>query len=151
MAIIKNTKDRPEESFWKPVFNKDMLFRIKDIVEQTGLSPSDLFLKWILQEEALIGLTLRNKGETAEQAKTRPRVISQKIPVAQEKSAEAVPLKPSNPNYRKTLAKRIKQLKKEGMTLKKIAEIFNDETIPTVSGTGKWYSSSIANLMNSRK
>jgi hypothetical protein len=43
----------------------------------------------------------------------------------------------------------VKNLKKEGMTLVKIAEIFNEENVQTVSGKGKWYSSSITNLLNS--
>ena len=38
-----------------------------------------------------------------------------------------------------------------GITLKKIAETFNDEKVSTVSGTGKWYASSINNLMKSKK
>jgi hypothetical protein len=47
------------------------------------------------------------------------------------------------------LAKRVKKLKKEGKTLVKIAEIFNEENLPTISGKGKWYSSSITWLLNS--
>ena len=56
-----------------------------------------------------------------------------------------------SPGYRKELVKRAKMLKKEGMTHNKIAKTFNDEKVPTVSGTGKWYANSIANLLKSKK
>ena len=39
----------------------------------------------------------------------------------------------------------------EGMTLNKIAKTFNEERVPTVSGAGKWYYSSVANLLNAKK
>ena len=142
MAIKKNLKDRPEESFWKPVFSADMMFRIKGIVEQTGLSPTDLFLKWIFQEESLIGLMQASKDPTSQQAEARPSVT---------KSAEAVLPGPGDQNYRKMLIKRALKLKKQGMSLKKIAETFNDENISTLSGTGKWYASTIINLLKPKK
>jgi hypothetical protein len=119
-------------------------------MEQTGISPPDLFLKWVLQEETLIGVMQRNKEPMAEQAETRPDVAPQKGTAAQKKSAETIPPGPGDPNYRKTVVKRAQKLKKEGMTLKKIAETFNEEKVATVSGTGKWYSSSVANLLNSK-
>ena len=50
---------------------------------------------------------------------------------------------PADPDYRIKLIRRIQKLKKEGIGAKKIAELFNSEGIRTVSGTGKWYASSI--------
>ena len=151
MAIKKNSKDRPEESFWKSVFNADMLSRIKGITEQTGLSPTDLFLKWILQEESLIGLIQAGKDQTAKQPKTTTDIPVQKTVTAKEKAAKGDSLAPKNPGYRKELVKRVEKFKKQGMTLKKIADTFNDEKVSTMSGAGKWYASSINNLMKSKK
>jgi diketogulonate reductase-like aldo/keto reductase len=72
MALSKKkVKDQPEET-WKPLISDDLLNRIRNIVEQTGLSPSDLVLKWVLQEESLIGLMQSNKGQIAKQSESRP-------------------------------------------------------------------------------
>ena len=151
MALKRNVKDQSEDSFWKPMFSKELLFRLKNIVEQTGLSPSNLAHKWILQEETLIGLMQRSKEPMTEQAETRPDTDPQKNTAAQKKRADTILPDPGKPSYRKTLIKKAQKLKKGGMTLKKIAETFNEEKVLTVSGTGKWYSSSIAILLNSKK
>ena len=142
----KNVKSRSEESFWKPVFSAESVFRIMKIVEQTGLSPTDLVQKWILQEESLIGLLQSKKGQTTKQPKTAADVLVQK-----ETGAKDLSLDHKSPGYRKELVKKAEKLKKEGMTLKKIAETFNEEKVPTVSGAGKWYSSSINILLNPKK
>jgi hypothetical protein len=148
MALKKNTKERSEESYWKPVFTADMVNRIRDIMIQTGLSPTDLFLKWILQEESLIGLLQSGKGQTAKQPKA-----AMDIPAQKEKDTKAVTqtLDHKTSGYRKELVKKAEKLRKKGMTHKKIAETFNDEKVPTVSGTGKWYSSSINILLNPQR
>ena len=138
----KKTEDLPEESYWKPVFSAELVSRIMKIVGQTGLSPTDLVLKWVLQEESHIGLVLANSTQTTMRSKTATE---------QDKDAEDVSLDPGSPDYRKELVNRAKKLKKSGMTLKKIADTFNDEGVLTVSGTGKWYASSVANLLSSKK
>jgi len=120
--------------------DSDLLVRLGKISEQIGLSPQDLLQKWVLQEETLIGIMQRCKGQTAEQAAHSN--------VAQ--TAKAAPLDSGSPDYRQMLVKKVKKLKKEGMTFKKIAETFNDEKVPTVSGTGNWYSSSVAWLLSAK-
>jgi hypothetical protein len=149
MMNRKHVKEQPKAVFLKVQLSSDLLLRLEKISEQTGLSPSDLFLKWVLQEESMIGLIQVSKEPTPKQSKALPSVSSAKQ--GQAKSAKVVPSVPGNPNYRKTLVNRAKKLKKEGMTLKKIAETFNDEKVQTMSGTGKWYASSINNLLNSKK
>ena len=151
MARKKNIKDRPEKDFWKPLISDELLFRIMSAAGQTGIFPPDLILKWVLQEETLIGIMQRNKEPMVRQDETRSGVDPQKAPAAHKKRAETIPSDLGNPNYRKTLIKRAQKLKKEGMTLKKIAETFNEEKVATISDTGKWYSSSIANLLKSDK
>jgi len=169
MALKKKVKDRPEKEFWKPLISDELLFRIMNIVSETGISPPDLFQKWVLQEETQIGFMQRNKGQMARQYKASPDVTEQK-PEAQDKSTKVVRVKvlsdpenanpeivrvkvlpePGSPDYRKSIVKHAKKFKKEGMTLNRIAKTFNEEKVATVSGTGKWYSSSIANLLNSK-
>ena len=147
MAIKKNVKNRPEESYWKPLISDELAFRIMNLAGQTGVSPPDIILKWVLQEEAWIGLMQSGKSQTAKQ----PKTTAVDNPVQKGKSANGASLDHKSPGYRKELVKRAKMLKKEGMTHNKIAETFNGEKIPTVSGTGKWYASSINNLLNSKK
>ena len=146
MVLKKKVKDRPEESYWKPVFSAELLNRIRNIAEQTGISPPDLFLKWVLQEESLIGLIKSGKGQS-----TKPSKTAKDSPMQKEKGAKIISLDHKSTGFRIELMKRVKKLKKEGLTLKKIAETFNGEKVPTVSGTGKWYASSINNLVNSKK
>ena len=142
MAIRKNMKDQSKAILLEVPIDSDFPLRLEKISEQTGLSSLNLLQKWILQEESLIGVIQRSKEPTPQRAETHPSVS---------KSAEAVLPDPSDPKYRKMLIKRAMKLKKGGMTLKKMAETFNDEKVPTVSGTGKWYASSINNLLSSKK
>jgi len=151
MAVKKKIKERPEESYWKPLISDELLFRIMTIAGQTGVSPPDIILKWVLQEEALIGFMKNNKEPMKEHAETRPSIDPQKNTAVRKKRAETIPSDSGGPNYRKTLIKRAQKLKKDGMTLKKIAETFNEEKVLTVSETGKWYASSVSNLLKPKK
>ena len=127
--------------FLQPLVNDELLFMIKNIAKQTGISPPDLFLKWVLQEEFFIGVVLNNgKKRRQKSAEAYPNV-------SESAEAEIVPPAPGNPEYRKKLVTRIKKLKKDGMKPNKIAKTFNEEKVPTVSGKGKWYASSIHNLL----
>ena len=146
MAIKKNKKDRPEKEHWKPLISDELLFRIMNIAGQTGVSPPDIILKWVLQEESWIGLIQNGQGQTTTQPVTAVNNTVQK-----EKAAKDEPLDHKSPGYRKELMKKAETLKKKGMAYKKIAETFNDEKTPTLSGTGKWYASSINNLLKSKK
>ena len=154
MALKKNVKERPETSLAKPLISDELAFRIMNLAGQTGVSPPDLILKWVLQEETQIGFMQRNKGQMTKQAKASPDVTELK-PVAQDKSTKIVRVNvlpdPGSPDYRKSIVRHVKRFKEEGMTFKKIADTFNQQNVSTVSETGKWYASSIANLLNSKK
>jgi len=97
MVLKKNEKYRPEKSFWKSFISDELLFRIMNIVGQTGISPPDLILKWVLQEESLIGMMQQRK----EPVEKPSRVSQQKTTAAQGKSAGKVPSTSDNSNYRK--------------------------------------------------
>jgi hypothetical protein len=149
MALKKNVKFQVGRIVPDIQLDSDLLSRIETISEQTGLATPALFQKWVLQEESLIGLIQGNKEQTKDRTTghptTRLDASPQQISDVQdgEETAEA------SPEYRKMLIQRVQKLKKEGMTLVKIADIFNEENVRTVSGKGKWYSSSITNLLKS--
>ena len=132
----------------------DLPIRIMNISEQVSLSPSDLIHKWVLQEEAMIGLMQLmqpGKKQVEKQPKVRQAKTRRADAAEETERAAADSPKRNKQNYRNMLVKKAKQLKKEGMTLNKIADTFNAENISTISGAGKWYSSSVANLMNPKK
>jgi hypothetical protein len=45
------------------------------------------------------------------------------------------------------LSRRAKRLSAQGVSWKKIAQQFNAESVPTISGQGKWYGSTVAKLV----
>jgi hypothetical protein len=133
--------------------NSELSGRLQKISEQTGLSTHNLLQKWILQEESLIGLMRSDKEQkehTTEQEEAQPEVSRQPVSVSRRRKETQEADSPDSPDYQKTLVKKAAKLKKEGMTLVKIAEIFNGEKLQTVSGKGKWYPSSLVRLLNSK-
>ena len=142
MAIKKNQKDKSEAEHFKPVLSADLLNRIRNIAEQTGISTSDLFLKWVLQEESWIGLNKTGKGhQVNQQSKTVGK------PAQKTKTGKNL----ASPGNKKEMVRKATILVKNGMTHAKIAQTFNEQNVPTVSGTGKWYASSITNLLKAKK
>ena len=141
-AIRKNMKDQPKAILLEVPSDSDLPVRLEKISEQTGLAFLSLLQKWILQEEFFIGVVQRNKEPAPKRAAARPGVS---------KRAKTAQSGPGNPEYRKELIKKAMKLKKDGMTLKKIAATFNEKKVSTVSGVGKWYASSINNLLNPKK
>jgi hypothetical protein len=151
MALRKNAKYQSGTLTFQVPTDSDLSSRIERISAQTGLNTADLFQKWVLQEESLIGLMQHGESPIAEpkQNETRPDTSTQQLLGVQEQK-ETLEVNPDSPNYRKELVKRIKKLKEERMPLIKIAQLFNEENVQTISGKGKWYSSSITNLLNSK-
>jgi hypothetical protein len=134
MARRKDVEAEPKSFFLDVPADSDLPLRIKKISEQTGLSSLNLFQKWVLQEESLIGLMQHDKAQTTAQVETRPHnPASQELPDVREQE-ETAKIDPESPDYRKVLVKRIKRLQKEGMTLVKIAETFKKENLQTLSG-----------------
>ena len=148
MARRKIVKKEGNSITLDVLIDADLLLRLAKISKQTGLAHKNLIQKWVLQEETLIGIT--QKARLAEISPKAARRVSQKTSgvKGQEKNASAGAKRLA---YKSALAKRVKKLKKEGMTLKKIVETFNEEKVPTVSGAGKWHTSSITWLLNAAK
>ena len=157
MVRRKNAKNQPGTTLLKALDNSDLPLRIERISEQTGLSSVNLLQKWILQEESVIGLMQHVSAggpkqvqkQSSKQTRARPGAAGQRNLEVRKKKKPAV-RGHKNPEYRDTLLAIVKQLREEGMTLQKIAETFNGENKPTLSGTGKWFASSIKHLLNTK-
>ena len=151
MVYRRKLKNQPEIISLEVPLSSDLPSRIEKISEQTGLSLFNLFQKWVLQEESMIELVQRGKERTITNIGSQQDSDPLLNPDVQE-SKETLEVNPNDgQNYRKMLLKRAIKLKKEGTTLKTIAETFNSENLPTVSGTGKWYSSSVAWLLSTKR
>ena len=146
----RKRKKQPQTIILDVPFDSDLALRIGKISEQTKLSLPDLVQKWVLQEESLIGLMRYGKEQMPAQTDGEYPSTDQRQATDVQEEDETAEDGPGSPNYRKMLFKRAKKLRKEGITLRGIAETFNEEKLPTVSGTGKWYTSSITWLMNSK-
>ena len=146
MALRKNVKKETKTITVNVPVNSDLPLKLTKISKQTGLPVYDLIQKWVLQEESMVGLMLYSKNQTAGQTGANRRTGRQ-TPAGVRGKTETAKTDTASLNYRKTLVKRVKKLKKDGMTLKKIADTFNEEKVSTVSGTGKWYTSSITWLL----
>jgi predicted transcriptional regulator len=120
--------------------------RIQNIAEQTKLSYSELLRKWIAQEENIINA----EHYEEDLLKWRQHVEAQLIALQRQvfnlqrtSADEGI----DEQEYRRTLLKKIKSLRDQGMTFVKISEQFNNEGIATVTGTGRWYPSSISQFL----
>ena len=157
MARAKNVKKQPVIAFLQAFSDSDLPPRIEKISAQTGLSPINLLQKWTLQEESLVGLMQRASAQRPEPVKTRAartaraNVGRKKVVSGKNEKKKPAARKHKNPDYRGTLLGRVQQLRQEGVTLQKIAETFNNEKMATLSGTGKWFASSIKHLLNAKK
>jgi hypothetical protein len=153
MALRKKLKINAKSMVLDLPSDSDLPSRIERILAQTGFDALSLFQKWVLQEESLIGLIQRGKGQRERAAKeeSRSEVPWKRSPGgdrAQKETAEDALAKRTE--YRQTLAAKAAKLREEGATLKEVAETFNAENLSTISGVGKWYASSITWLLNAK-
>ena len=128
----------------------DLPERMERISGLTGLSDYELLQKWIVQEESVLNAS-RYYAETM-QAKLQQNFTEQLRSVLHEfqKTGKPKAAKETKPekseDYRQTLLERIQNMRDEGTSFVKIADQFNQEGVPTVSGIGKWYASSVFHL-----
>ena len=132
----------------------DLPGRLRKVSEATGLADCELLEKWLTQEESNLH-TLRYYAEKQSRLKhdspdVPGDVLEQPLEIqkqqAQEESEES-PGSDSGQDYRQTLSQKIQDMREEGMTYAKIAAQFNEEGVATISGTGKWYPSTISQLL----
>ncbi|MDR1978725.1 MAG: hypothetical protein LBQ42_08325 [Synergistaceae bacterium] len=119
---------------------------MQNVSEYTKLSYGELLQKWIGQEERIIN------AERCEEEllKWKQHIETQLIGIQRQIfDLQGTPTGEgfNEHEYRRALLKRIKSLRAQGMTFVDISEQFNRESIATVTGTGKWYPSSISQFL----
>jgi hypothetical protein len=125
--------------------------RMEKISSLTGLSNYELLQKWLVQEESVLNVS-RYYVETT-QAKLQQNFAEQLRSVLHEfkktpQSKAAIETTPEkSQDDRQTLLQRIQNMRDEGMSFVKIADQLNQEGVSTVSGSGKWYASSVFQLL----
>jgi hypothetical protein len=141
--------------------DSDLPARLQKVSEATGLSDRELLEKWLTQEEGnlhalqhYVESQLRLKNDSSAPLSGMPRRVQeppQEQPRSQGESEESITESDSEQGYRQALLQRIHDMREEGMTYSKIAAQFNEEGVVTVSGTGKWYPSSISQLLGATR
>jgi hypothetical protein len=53
--------------------------------------------------------------------------------------------------FKRMLVSEILSFRKAGKTYKQIADLFNEERTPTLSGRGKWSTATVRNLLSAKK
>jgi hypothetical protein len=129
--------------------NSDLPNRFKNVSDETNLSYSELLEKWLFAEERETQASVKHREEEllkwTQQFEAKLADIQSQLFALWKKPEEEGG--PSEQDYRRVLLQRIKNLRNEGVSFVRISELFNKEGVPTVSGTGKWYPSSISQFL----
>ncbi|MDR1732878.1 MAG: recombinase family protein [Synergistaceae bacterium] len=165
MSLKKSEKSHSSATFSCLTADSGLAARMENLSEQTGLTPSDLLQKWILEEEVTLKAIRRSEENILKRLDARLDTVLSK--------ADSVHIPPEEPaertcevlqfevlqdkdfssmnteDYRQMLVKNIKKLRKDGKTYSDIARSFNGDGVATISGTGKWYPASVSTLLNS--
>ncbi|MDR1376823.1 MAG: hypothetical protein LBJ22_04870 [Synergistaceae bacterium] len=143
--MFKRKEMAPQKTLKIEVPN-ELPSKMENISELTKLSYAELLRKWVSQEENV----LNAEHYEEDLLKWRQHVEAQLIALQRQvfnlqrtSADEGV----DELEYRKTLLNKIKNLRNQGMTFVKISDQFNNEGIATVTGTGKWYPSSISQFL----
>jgi hypothetical protein len=123
--------------------------RLMKIIEHTSLSYRGLLEKWLHQEEASIEAARLAGEEILRRAEERVAALEKKVLRLEGKTVREEG--PEKTRDRKMLVSQALSLRKAGKTYKQIAELFNEEKAPTVSGRGKWSPSMVIHLLDDRK
>jgi hypothetical protein len=151
-------KEKPSEESFKIKLpsGSDLPKRMERISDLTGLSNYELVQKWLVQEESLLNASSRYYVETmqskfqesfTEQLRSLLREFRKADKPAGKPETEKKTKPEKSKDYRQTLSQKIQKLRDEGMSFVKIAERFNQEGVSTLSGSGKWYASSVFQLL----
>jgi hypothetical protein len=144
MARPKNVPEQDKMTvLLKVPFGSDLPERMKNVSEYTGLPYLRLLQKWLTQEEAQISILRHREEDLLKRIETHLNVPETRI------TPEPQP-EQDDKNYRQEIYQRIIELKAQGMTFLKIAQLFNDEKTPTFSGTGKWYPATISKIFSAQ-
>jgi hypothetical protein len=123
--------------------------RLMKVIQYTSLSFRGLLEKWLHQEEASIEAAKLAKDEILKQVETRIDILEKKVLRLEGKDMRWE--NPSRAQYKRMLVSEVLSFRKAGKTFKQIADLFNEENTPTLSGRGKWSTASITRLLYAKK
>jgi hypothetical protein len=123
--------------------------RLIKVIQHTSLSYRGLLEKWLHQEEASIEAAKLAGEEILKRAEARVAALEKKVLRLEGKTVRAED--PEKAQDRKMLVSQALSLRKAGKTYKQIAELFNEEKAPTISGRGKWSPSMVIHLLDDKK
>jgi hypothetical protein len=123
--------------------------RLIKVIQYTNLSFRGLLEKWLHQEETSIEATKLAQEEILKQVETRVAILEKKVLRLEGKDMRRED--PNKAQYKRMLVSQILSFRKAGKTYKQIADLFNEEGTHTVSGRGKWTTTSIMQLLYAKK
>jgi hypothetical protein len=123
--------------------------RLIKVIQYTSLSFRGLLEKWLHQEEASIEAAKLAKDEILKQVETRIDILEKKILRLEGKKIRWEG--PDRIQFKRMLVSEVLSFRKAGKTYKQIADLFNEENTPTISGRGKWSATSVQHLLYSKK
>ena len=123
--------------------------RLTEVMRHTNLSYPGLLEKWLHEEEASIEAAQRTEEEISKRVEERVAILEKKVLRLENKDMRWQ--SPTRAQYKQMLVFEVLSFRKPGKTYKQIAELFNEEGTHTVSGRGKWTTTSIHQLLYSKK
>jgi hypothetical protein len=123
--------------------------RLVKVIQYTSLSYRGLLEKWLHQEEVSIEAAKLAEEEISRRAEERIAALEKKVLRLEGKTVRAE--YPEKAQDRRMLVSQALSLRKAGKTYKQIAELFNEEKAPTVSGRGKWSPAMVIHLLGNKK
>jgi hypothetical protein len=123
--------------------------RLMKVIQYTSLSFRGLLEKWLHQEEASIEAAKLAKDEILRQVETRIDILEKKVLRLEGKRVRWEDR--DKVEFKRMLVSEILSFRKAGKTFKQIADLFNEENTPTLSGRGKWSTASIMRLFYAKK
>jgi hypothetical protein len=123
--------------------------RLIKVIQYTNLSYRNLLEKWLHQEEASIEAARCAEEEISKRVEERVAILEKKVlrPEGKDMRWED----PSRAQYKKMLVLQVLSFRKAGKTYKQIADLYNEEGMHTLSGRGKWSTTSIQQLLYAKK
>jgi hypothetical protein len=123
--------------------------RIIEVIQYTSLSYRGLLEKWLHQEEASIEAAKRAEEEISKRVEERVAILEKKVLRLEGKDMRWED--PSRAQHKRMLVSQVLSFRKAGKTYKQIADLFNEEGMHTISGRGKWSTTSIQQLLYAKK
>jgi hypothetical protein len=123
--------------------------RLLKVMRYTNLSFRGLLEKWLHQEEASIEAAKLAQEEILKRVETRVEILEKQVLRLEGKRLRLEG--PGRAAYRRSLVFQVLSMRKAGKTYQQIADLFNGEGTHTLSGRGKWSTTSVMNLLDTKK